>query len=247
MRVGFIHGVMNTDNMTLCGETIDYGPCAFMDAYDPKTVFSSIDHAGRYAYGQQPTIAQWNLARLAETLLPLIDPDMDNAIALAEQIIHQFSEIYQRQWLMMMRAKLGLVGSQKEDKQLIFDLLDWMRKNYADYTNTFYELSQAGRPTSKLYQQKSFQDWYVRWQARLKKNSEPLASSLKVMKQTNPVIIPRNHKVEQALEAAHHDDFKPFRDLLTALEEPYTDRAFIKSYQTPPTPNERVYQTFCGT
>ena len=247
MRVGFIHGVMNTDNMTLFGETIDYGPCAFMDAYDPQTVFSSIDHAGRYAYANQPGIAQWNLARLAETLLLFMDDETHKAVNMAEETINQFPQIYQRKWLAMMRSKLGLFGSDKGDEQLVSDLLDWMQKHQADYTNTFRDLSQTNKPTGQLYAQEPFNEWYLRWQHRLGKNPKPVESSLCLMRNANPAVIPRNHKVEQALEAATGGDFTRFTDLLAALEEPYQDREVLKPYQTPPAPGERVHQTFCGT
>jgi len=247
MRVGFIHGVMNTDNMTISGETIDYGPCAFMDTYEPNTVFSSIDHMGRYAYVNQPAIAQWNIARLAETLLPLIDDNMSKAIEIAEETINEFSTIYQRKWLTMMRAKLGLFGIQSGDEELICDLLNLMQNNHADYTNTFYDLSNIDKPTDKLYEQKHFEDWYFRWQNRLTQNSKSLESSICQMQNTNPAVIPRNHKVEEALEAANQGDFKPFQDLLAVLKEPYNDRVSLKPYQALPKPTERVYQTFCGT
>ena len=160
MRVGFIHGVMNTDNMSLAGETIDYGPCAFMDAYDPKTVFSSIDHLGRYSYMNQPKIAQWNLARFAETLLTLIDKDINKSVELAEELINKFPEVYQEKWLNMMRSKLGLFQAHESDVQLISDLLDWMVDNNADYTNTFRSLSQLEKPNSELYKGEKFQNWY---------------------------------------------------------------------------------------
>ncbi len=247
MRTGFIHGVMNTDNMTISGETIDYGPCAFMDAYNPETVFSSIDHMGRYAYANQPLIAQWNLARLAETLLPLIDTDMKKAIQKAEETINGFAALYQKKWLAMMRAKLGLFDAHKDDGKLISDLLDWMQNNHSDYTNTFRDLSQAHRPDAKIYEHKVFVDWYERWQARLQANTKPLTSSLCLMKNNNPAVIPRNHKIEETLEAAAAGDMKPFHDLLSALKEPYKDRAHLEPYQSPPTAGERVYQTFCGT
>ncbi len=247
MRVGFIHGVMNTDNMALSGETIDYGPCAFMDAYDPNTSFSSIDHMGRYAFANQPKIAQWNLARFAETLLPCIDADSNKAIKLAEETINQFPEQYQQKWLSMMRSKLGLFGSQTGDEQLISDLLNWMHKNHGDYTNTFRDLSQVDELKSEPYDQKFFKEWYARWRARLNKNAKTLESSLCLMNNTNPTIIPRNHNVEQALNAANGADFKPFMDLLKALQTPYKNQDFLRPFQTPPKPSERIYQTFCGT
>ena len=247
MRIGFIHGVMNTDNMTLSGESIDYGPCAFMDVYDPSTVFSSIDHRGRYAYSNQPIVAQWNLARLAEALLPLIDDDTERAIEAVKEIITQFPDIYRREWLAMMRSKLGLLGMQSADEELISELLNWMQSVSADYTNTFHDLGQADKPVGGVYTSGAFEDWYVRWKARLTQNDTPLESSISLMKRANPAVIPRNHKVEEALEAAHTGDFRVFHDLLAALKAPYEDRESLKSYQAPPEPTERVYQTFCGT
>jgi uncharacterized protein YdiU (UPF0061 family) len=247
MRTGFIHGVMNTDNMALSGETIDYGPCAFMDEYDPDTVFSSIDHMGRYAYANQGKIAQWNIARLAEAFLPLIHHDMGKAVGMAEEVINSFADIYQDKWISMMRDKLGLFGALKSDEKLISDLLNWMQANHADFTNTFRDLSQADKPEGRIYAQQSFSAWYERWKARLKQNAEPLDDSLGLMRSSNPAVVPRNHKVEEALEAAYADDLKPFHALLNVLKEPYQNSAAPKAYQTPPLPQERVYQTFCGT
>ena len=247
MRVGFIHGVMNTDNMSLAGETIDYGPCAFMDAYDPKTVFSSIDHLGRYSYMNQPKIAQWNLARFAETLLTLIDKDINKSVELAEELINKFPEVYQEKWLNMMRSKLGLFQAHESDVQLISDLLDWMVDNNADYTNTFRSLSQLEKPKSELYKGEKFQNWYRRWENRLQINSESIESSIDLMKSRNPAVIPRNHKVEEALEAANIGNLKPFEDLVSILKEPYTDRAALKAYKEPLKSGVADYKTFCGT
>ncbi len=247
MRIGFIHGVMNTDNMALSGETIDYGPCAFMDAFDPHTVFSSIDHMGRYNYGNQPLIAQWNIARLAETLLPLIDPDMDKAVTIAEETVNSFSALYQKKWLAMMRAKIGLFEGQEGDEKLISDLLDWMQKHHADYTNSFRDISQDTKPSGKIYETKIFEGWYARWQARLKQNKKPFKSSLCLMNSMNPFVVPRNHKVEEVLAAVAAGDLKPFHNLLSALKDPYKTHEYLKHYQSPPDPSERVYQTFCGT
>jgi serine/tyrosine/threonine adenylyltransferase len=247
MRVGFIHGVMNTDNMALSGETIDYGPCAFMDSYDPKTVFSSIDSMGRYCYTNQPVIAQWNLARFAETLLPFLHENNQTAIKIAEEELYRFSLLYKEKWLTMMRAKLGLFGEHKGDDQLVSDLLNWMHQHKADYTNTFIDLSSAKVPTTPHYDDKAFQDWYGQWKQRLTQNNQTLDSSLELMRTSNPNVIPRNHKVHQALEAASQGDLTLLNLLLNALIEPYKQRSNITSYQTPPTPSERVHQTFCGT
>ena len=247
MRVGFIHGVMNTDNMALSGETIDYGPCAFMDTYDPATVFSSIDHGGRYAYANQPGIAQWNLARLAETLLPLMDEDAEKAKELAEKAINGFGAVYKKKSLSMLRAKVGLFGEYTEDEKLITDLLGWMQKQGADYTNTFLDLTNEAPPKGESYNSDTFKEWHARWHARLAKNTEPLESSLALMRANNPTVIPRNHKVEQALEAATKGDLQPLKDLLAALQDPYKNSSDFKSYQFPPKPGEKVCQTFCGT
>lgn len=247
MRVGFIHGVMNTDNMTLSGETIDYGPCAFMDAYNPSTVFSSIDHMGRYAYANQPNIAQWNLARLAETMLPLLDDEIEKAADTIEEVVSGFALLYKDKWLSMMRAKLGLFGVRAEDESLINDLLGWMQRVGADYTNTFQHLTEEKIPQGEPYNDRAFKEWYTHWQAQLAKNTKPLKSSLSLMRANNPAVIPRNHKVEQVLDAATNGDLKPLKNLLNALQEPYKNRSNLKPYQSSPEPEDRVYQTFCGT
>jgi uncharacterized protein YdiU (UPF0061 family) len=247
MRVGFIHGVMNTDNMALSGETIDYGPCAFMDTYDPGTVFSSIDRMGRYAYANQPAIAQWNLARLAETLLPLLDENIEKAKEMAEEAIAGFGKIYKEKSLSMLRAKLGLFGTQAEDESLSTDLLDWMQQQDLDYTNTFLDLTSEEPPQAKPYDDDTFREWLTRWQARLARNSNPIEDSLTLMRANNPALIPRNHKVEQALDGATNGDLQPMEDLLAALKEPYKNQPDLKPYQSPPKPEERVCQTFCGT
>ena len=248
MRVGFIHGVMNTDNMTISGETIDYGPCAFMDTYNPETVFSSIDHHGRYAYVNQPVIAQWNLLRFAETLLPLIHHTQDKAIEVAEETIDSFSAVYKNHWLEMMRKKLGLFREDSADETLISTLLSWMQKNKADYTNTFCSLIKEDVLKDKLFQDSTFLDWHKRWQTRLTQNNRPIELSLSLMRTTNPRIIPRNHKVEEALGAASIDgDLVPMYNLLEVLKTPYEDRPEITAYQSPPAPSEHAYQTFCGT
>jgi serine/tyrosine/threonine adenylyltransferase len=248
MRVGFIHGVMNTDNMSISGETIDYGPCAFMDTYNPETVFSSIDKNGRYAYINQPIIAEWNLLRLAETLLPLIHEKQEKAIEMATETMNTFIVVYKKHWLEMMRKKLGLFRKENEDETLITDLLSWMQKNKADYINTFCSLPKKDIKKDKLFQDSVFQNWYQRWQKRLTLNKKSIELSFELMRHTNPVIIPRNHKVEEALNAAGvNGDFKLLYDLIEVLKKPYEDRPEIKIYQDPPKPSNYVYQTFCGT
>ena len=247
MRVGFIHGVMNTDNMAISGETIDYGPCAFMDTYDPETVFSSIDQQGRYAYFNQPGIAKWNLARLAESLIPLIDNDKDKAIKIATETINSFSELYKKNWFEMMRKKLGLLGEELKDEGLIIDLLTWMHQNKADYTNTFCYLMNEKIKEDKIYNNQGFISWKHQWQERLKLHKNSPEKSLKLMRLANPLVIPRNHKVEEALEAANNDDLNPMKNLLKVLERPYENQEGISKYQSPAPPSEEKYQTFCGT
>ncbi len=246
MRVGFIHGVMNTDNMSISGETIDYGPCAFMDIYDPKTVFSSIDRMGRYAYCNQPAITKWNLARFAECLIPLIDRDNNKAIKIATDLIDGFEEKYENKWMSMMRNKLGLFGLEDKDKPLILDLLTWMHKNKADYTNTFCHLMNVNIKEDNLYKDKYFTDWKYRWQQRSLQNNDSLKKSIKSMRKYNPVVIPRNHKVEEALDAAETGDFKLINKILNVLDQPYTDHKDLCEYQIPSLSSEK-YETFCGT
>ena len=245
MRVGFIHGVMNTDNMTLSGETIDYGPCAFMDHYDPKTVFSSIDKFGRYSFSNQPPITKWNLARLAECLIPLIDKNEDQAIKIATEIIDNFQNIYEIKWLNMMRDKLGLFGEDKNDLELINNLFNWMQSNKADYTNTFCYLMNISSIQDQIYKDKDFIDWSKNWGERILINGGSKENSLELMKKNNPIVIPRNHKVEEVLEAANNNDLKPMYELLSILKKPYTKQINIEKFQTPS--NNQNYQTFCGT
>ena len=247
MRVGFIHGVMNTDNMAISGETIDYGPCAFMDAYDPETVFSSIDHNGRYAYFNQPGITKWNLARFAETLLPLIDKNKDKAIKIVTEIINNFGEIYKKNWLEMMRKKLGLIEKKNNDEKLINDLLSLLHEQKADYTNTFCSLMNEDVQNDKIFNNKEFIDWHQKWKECLAKNNNSTEESLKLMRSVNPIVIPRNHKVEEVLEAANKDDLNPFHDFLKVLEKPYENQLKNNNYQSPAPPSEKKYQTFCGT
>ena len=245
MRVGFIHGVMNTDNMAISGETIDYGPCAFMDLYDPKTVFSSIDKFGRYAFSNQPPITKWNLARFAECLIPLIDKDEDTAIKIATELIDNFQNIYEEKWLNMMRDKLGLFGEDKNDLTLINKLLDWMKNNNADYTNTFCHLMGV-EIDNEVYKNDDFKNWTDEWEKRLKLNNSS-DKHLELMKETNPVVIPRNQKVEEALDDADKGNLETMNKLLKVLNNPYSDQENIIEFQKPtPTGNEK-YQTFCGT
>ena len=245
MRVGFIHGVMNTDNMTISGETIDYGPCAFMDHYNPKTVFSSIDQLGRYSFSNQPPITKWNLSRFAECLIPLIDKNEDKAIQLATEIIDNFQNIYEEKWLNMMRDKLGLFGKNKDNKKLIDDLLTWMEKNKADYTNTFCYLMNIKIANNSLYNDKDFINWSNEWQNRISINDNSKEKSLELMKETNPVIIPRNHKVEEALKAANEDNLEVMNKMLSKFDNPYNEQKDIEDYQLPSLDDN--YQTFCGT
>ena len=248
MRVGFIHGVMNTDNMTISGETIDYGPCAFMDTYNPETVFSSIDHNGRYAYCNQPGITKWNLLRFAETLLPLIEKEKHKGIKIAEDTINNFGIVYKKNWLEMMRKKLGMFGEEAEDENLINTLLSWMNQNKSDYTNTFCFLMEQETSKDKIFQDSTFLNWRQQWRKRLKQNKKPIESSFRIMRANNPLIIPRNHKVEEALEAASiKDDLEPVYNLLKVLRKPYDKQPEIAAYQSPPAAREYKYQTFCGT
>ena len=245
MRVGFIHGVMNTDNMTISGETIDYGPCAFMDHYDPKTVFSSIDKFGRYSYSNQPPIAKWNLARFAECLIPIIDTNEDKAINIATEIIDNFQKIYENKWLNMMRDKLGLFGEDKNDKNLIKSLMDWMSNNKADYTNTFCYLMGVAMD-DRIYEDVSFKKWLNEWKVRSRLNNSNNEKQLQLMRKVNPNVIPRNHKVEEALSAAEHNNFDVMNKLLSVLKNPY-DTKDISAYQSPAPLTKEKYKTFCGT
>ena len=245
MRVGFIHGVMNTDNMAISGETIDYGPCAFMDHYDPKTVFSSIDKFGRYAFSNQPPITKWNLARFAECLIPLIDKNEDTAIKLATDLIDNFQNIYEDKWLNMMRDKLGLFGEDKNDKKLINDLFNWMEKNKADYTNTFCNLMDIN--SDEIYKNNDFINWKNEWKKRSELNNSTKEKQSKLMKSNNPIVIPRNHKVEEALTEADKGNLDKMKKLLTILKNPYSSQSNIDEYQVPTQLKNEKYQTFCGT
>ena len=245
MHVGFIHGVMNTDNMSISGETIDYGPCAFMDRYHPETVFSSIDRQGRYAYSNQPPIAQWNLARFAETLIPLIDHNADKSIELASQSVNNFSDQFQIAWLKGMRQKLGLFNEEGSDIELINELLVLMQKNKADYTLTFRHLSSDAILKDAIFKDASFKVWYKNWLHCIQKQKEGEETSRLKMLKHNPAVIPRNYLVEKALSLAVADqDYKFLNDLIAALLKPYEDS---KLFSEPPIEEDKSYKTFCGT
>jgi uncharacterized protein YdiU (UPF0061 family) len=254
MLVGFIHGVMNTDNMAISGETIDYGPCAFMDAYHPNTVFSSIDRRGRYAYANQAAIAQWNLARLAETLLPLIDPDVDKAVALATQILQPFNAEFDLEFMRGLRRKIGLSSSMEGDVDLIKRLLATMQDAEADFTLTFRRLALAAENPAadaallELFKETAgVEGWLRDWRERLQGDPRTAAERGADLRRTNPAFIPRNHRVEAALNAATGGDLEPFHRLVAILQRPFDDQPEAAEYTLPPQPSERVLQTFCGT
>ncbi len=246
MRVGFIHGVMNTDNMAISGETIDYGPCAFMDQYNPKTVFSSIDKFGRYAYTNQPPITKWNLARFAECLIPLIDKNEETSVKIATDLIDNFQNIYEEKWLNMMRDKLGLFGEDISDKKLINDLFNWMEKNKVDYTNTFCHLMGV-KINDNEYKNDNFLEWSNEWKKRSGLNNSSKEKQIELMKKTNPIVIPRNHKVEEALTEADKGNLEKINKLIAILKNPYGDQKGIEEYQAPAPISNKKYQTFCGT
>jgi len=246
--VGFIHGVMNTDNMAVSGETIDYGPCAFIDAYDPATVFSSIDTNGRYSYGNQPQMAAWNLARFAETLLPILDENQDKAAKIAQNAITEFAEIYQSNWIAGMRAKLGIFNEEQQDESLISNLLSMMQKYQADYTNTFRTLSIDKLEDTSMYGTKEFKQWYELWLARRGRQQETIESSQELMRSVNPAVIPRNHRVEEALEAAENkEDYGVMKKLLDVISNPYAYVPEQNNYYTLPEQSTIPYRTYCGT
>jgi uncharacterized protein YdiU (UPF0061 family) len=247
MRVGFIHGVMNTDNMTVSGETIDYGPCAFMDQYHPQTVFSSIDQNGRYSYNNQPRITKWNLARFAECIIPLIDQDEQKAISIATETINNFEKLYEEKWLNMMRDKLGLFGEDGDDKHLIFELLTWMENNKADFTNTFCNLMGIQSIKDPIYQNQEYLNWTTKWKKRLEKNNTAKEKYLELMRSVNPIFIPRNHKVEEALKDASENKLETLNQLLEVIKSPYKDNGMLKDYQQPMSNENGNYKTFCGT
>jgi uncharacterized protein YdiU (UPF0061 family) len=255
LLIGFIHGVMNTDNSSISGETIDYGPCAFMDSYDPATVFSSIDEQGRYAYANQPRIALWNLTRLAECLLPLLSDEQDKAIAEAQAALGGFADIFDTAYQAGLRRKLGLFTARGDDRALAQDLLDAMAKNQADFTLTFRRLSDAALDPAgnsevrQLFAEPAaYDEWAVRWRQRIGDEENAPAARQAAMRTVNPAFIPRNHRVEAVIEAAtKRDDYAPFEELLAVLSKPYEDQPALSAYAEPPEPHQRVLQTFCGT
>lgn len=251
LAIGFVHGVMNTDNMAVSGETIDYGPCAFIDVYDPATVFSSIDTRGRYAFGNQPGIAQWNLARLAETLLPLIDSDTQRAVDQAMPVIQGFPAVFQEKWTNRLRGKLGWLEAEPGDLALAKEFLDWLARQRLDYTNTLRQLSETP-PAEAPFTEPEFVAWHERWLQRRERgiSADPdrRQQADALMRASNPSRIPRNHRVEEALAAAVDDgELEPLERLLAALQQPYDDRPEFDAYRDPPPPSSCGYRTFCGT
>jgi len=246
MSVGFVHGVMNTDNCHIAGDTIDYGPCAFMDRYHPATVFSSIDRGGRYAYQNQPDIAVWNLAQLATALIPLISPDQEAAVAQATEVLHEFGPVFRDAWLKAFRAKLGLQTADEGDAALIGDLLDRMSASDADFTNTFRALG-GGKEADQFADPAAFSQWEPAWQARIRQEDSSAEEQATLRARSNPALTPRNHRIEEAINAAVAGDFAPFHRLNTALATPFALSAENAELSRPPQPDEEVLQTFCGT
>ena len=255
MHIGFVHGVMNSDNTSISGETIDYGPCAFMDSYDPATVFSSIDHHGRYAYGNQPNIAQWNIACLGECLLPLIHPDRNKAIGIAEEILDSFQDKFRKYWLSGMYKKIGLTQNEPEDINLLEQLLELMKENKTDYTLTFRYLSDAiendtgnSNFEKQFLSQNKISEWLVSWRKRLKIQSASFKKIKMSMQKENPAFIPRNHRIEKAIyEAVDNNDYSYMDHLILLLNKPYQDQPNNSEYMHPPEKPDHNYQTFCGT
>jgi uncharacterized protein YdiU (UPF0061 family) len=255
MHVGFIHGVMNTDNTALSGETIDFGPCAFLDSYDPAKSFSAIDELGRYAYRNQPKIAQWNLARFAETLLPLLDLSPERAVELANEAISAFPLRFEEHWLAGMRNKLGLASNEDGDFELAQTLLRAMHENGADFTLTFRRLCAAAADEKAdanvrilFANPAAYDEWAAMWRSRLAADTLDPTARAHAMRTINPAFIPRNHRVEQALNAAiEYGDLSPFAEMLTVLSRPYEDQAAFADYANVPQADERVFRTFCGT
>ena len=255
LQVGFIHGVMNTDNTSISGETIDYGPCAFMDHYDPAAVFSSIDEQGRYAYANQPRIALWNLTRLAECLLPLFSDDKDQAIEQAQSVLAEFPSKFTAAYQSGLRQKIGLFTARDGDEALVQDLLDAMAKNKADFTLTFRGLSAAAEDAARDQDARThfadpiaYDEWVARWRQRTGEEPQTPAERAGVMRAVNPAFIPRNHRIEAVIQAAvARDDYAPFEELIAVLAKPYEEQPAFADYANPPEPHQRVLQTFCGT
>ncbi len=254
LHVGFIHGVMNTDNTSISGETIDYGPCAFLDHYDPAQVFSSIDEMGRYAYANQPRIALWNLTRLAECLLPLFGDDQEKAIAEAQEILGAFPEKFSAAYQAGLRAKIGLFTLRDGDEALVQDLLDAMAGGKADFTLTFRRLGDAAGDEAANADVRSLFDapaaideWIARWRKRLAEEPQSPSERRAAMHAINPALIPRNHRIEAVIAAAVDGDYRPFEELIKVLAQPFEDQLEFADYVLPPKPEERVCQTFCGT
>jgi uncharacterized protein YdiU (UPF0061 family) len=255
LQVGFIHGVMNTDNTSISGETIDYGPCAFMDHYDPAAVFSSIDEQGRYAYANQPRIALWNLTRLAECLLPLFSDDKDKAIEEAQSVLAEFPGKFTAAYQSGLRQKIGLFTARDGDEALVQDLLDAMAKNNADFTLTFRRLSAAAEDAARDQDVRAlfadpvaYDEWVVRWRQRTGEEPQTPTGRAGVMRTVNPSFIPRNHRIEAVIQAAvARDDYAPFEELIAVLAKPYEEQPAFADYANPPEPHQRVLQTFCGT
>jgi len=244
MGLGFIHGVMNTDNAHVAGITIDYGPCAFMDAYSPGKVFSSIDHQGRYAYGRQPEIAVWNMAQMASALLPLIDSDQNTAIEKATAVVHEFPDIYADAWLSVFRAKMGLIEAREDDADLLQGFLSLMARDGADFTNTFRALADGASPLSQV---DGGGDWYQRLAQRRSDERAGETDQTALMQRSNPAVIPRNHRIEEAIAAGVAGDMDPFETLAGVLATPYSLTPENAPFAQPPEPEEEVRQTFCGT
>jgi uncharacterized protein YdiU (UPF0061 family) len=255
LQVGFIHGVMNTDNTSISGETIDYGPCAFMDHYDPAAVFSSIDEQGRYAYANQPRIALWNLTRLAECLLPLFSDDKDKAIEQAQSVLTEFPAKFTAAYQSGLRQKIGLFTARDGDEALVQDLLDAMAKNKADFTLTFRGLSAAAEDAARDQDARThfadpiaYDEWVARWRQRTGEEPQTPAERAGMMRAVNPAFIPRNHRIEAVIQAAvARDDYAPFEELIAVLAKPYEEQPAFADYANPPEPHQRVLQTFCGT
>ena len=243
MRVGFIHGVMNTDNSTISGETIDYGPCAFMDQYDANTVFSSIDTQGRYSFANQPSIIQWNLVRLVECLLPLIDKDEKRSIEIAQNLINTFSSLFKDKWLQMMKKKLGIKDQSEDDEELINNLIKWMQQKKPDFTNTFCNLMNYDHADDEEFEDDEFNNWKREWKKRVESKEY-----LDVMMSCNPILIPRNFLVEEALSEAETDgSFDKFNELNEIISSPYQLKKVNIKYLETPSKTNIPYKTFCGT